>query len=135
MEKSTVSVVVATFNGERFLGEQLDSIARQPLRPVEVIIADDGSTDGTTGVVQDFAARAPFPVRFLLNERRLGYSDNFLEAAKMAKGDLIAFADQDDVWFPNRLERLVPEFDDPEVMLCVSNVVTTDVRLRPFRQR
>lgn len=135
MERPSVSVVVATFNGERFLAEQLDSIGRQTLTPFEVIISDDGSNDGTAEVVEQFAARAPCAVHFHRNERTLGYADNFLAAAKRASGNLIAFADQDDVWFPNKLERLVPEFDDPDVVLCVSNVVMTDDHLRRFKNK
>lgn len=94
---------MATYNGEAYLREQLDSLAAQTVLPIELQIGDDGSTDRTEAIVRDFAATAPFPVVFRRNERNLGYGENFLQTAARCSGDWIAFSDQDDVWLPERL--------------------------------
>jgi hypothetical protein len=104
LEMAEVSVVMATYNGGRFLSEQLQSIARQSQRPLELIVSDDGSTDDTVAIAERFRANAPFAVRIVRNPERLGYGANFLSAAKLAKGEFIAFSDQDDVWQPSKIE-------------------------------
>src|SRR5262245_62398986 len=114
-DPSGVSIVLATFDGERFLEPLLESLAGQTMRPRELLVADDGSTDGTVAIVSDFARRAPFPVSVSRNARRLGFADNFLTLSGSAVGPLIAFCDQDDVWHPTKLERTSAWFRDPEV--------------------
>jgi len=99
-----ISIAMATFNGERFIRPQLDSFVRQTLLPTELIICDDGSTDSTLCIISDFSKSAPFPVVIVKNSTRLGYTANFLQAARMCQGDLIAFSDQDDVWGTHKLE-------------------------------
>ena len=99
----SVSVVMATYNGSRFLREQLASLAAQSVLPFELIVADDGSTDGTPELVADFATTAPFRVVLVRNAERLGYGENFLRATKLTSGDLVAFCDQDDVWRADKL--------------------------------
>lgn len=98
-----ISVAMATYNGARFLSEQLESLARQSELPCELVICDDGSTDETLQVLGRFADQAPFPVRVVRNDRNLGFADTFLRAASLCEGDAIAFCDQDDVWLPNKL--------------------------------
>lgn len=110
---------MATYNGARYIAEQLDSLARQTLKPFELVITDDGSTDQTLYLVEAFAKTAPFPVKIFSNRMRLGYADNFLRASSLCVGDLIAFCDQDDVWLDTKLELCSTEFIDPEVLLCV----------------
>ena len=82
---SAVSVVMATYNGERYLREQLQSLLDQTQVPEEVIISDDGSQDRTLEIINDFSKRAPFLTTILNNQQRLGYAENFLQAAKHAK--------------------------------------------------
>src|SRR5438270_1073780 len=100
----TVSVAMATFNGERYLKTQLDTIARQSVLPTELVVSDDGSNDQTLSVVADFARSAPFQVTTVRNETRLGFADNFLQAARLCEGDAVAYADQDDFWLSHKLE-------------------------------
>ena len=102
-EGPAVSVALATYNGERYLAEQLASIAGQTRPPAELVAVDDGSTDGTLGVLRAFAETAPFPVRVHENDRPLGYRDAFLRAASLCRGPWVAFSDQDDVWLPGKL--------------------------------
>src|SRR4029079_17285220 len=93
-------------NGARFLPEQLRSIAAQTRPPDELIVCDDRSTDETAQVIEAFAATAPFPVRLVRNEERLGSTRNFERAVSLCDGSLIALADQDDSWHPEKLARL-----------------------------
>jgi glycosyltransferase involved in cell wall biosynthesis len=103
--KSRISVAMCTYNGERFLAAQLESIVQQTRLPDELVVCDDASTDQTLSIVRAFAASASFPVRIFENERNLGYAANFEAAIRRCAGELIALCDQDDVWYPNRLER------------------------------
>lgn len=100
-----ISIALASYNGEAHLQEQLDSFTAQTLRPHELVIGDDGSTDRTAEIVTEFARSAPFPVHFHRNPANLGYGENFIQAALRCSGDWIAFSDQDDVWRPHKLER------------------------------
>ncbi len=100
-----ISVVMCTFNGEKFLNEQLNSIEHQSLLPGEMIVCDDHSSDRTITLIEDFADRVEFPVRLVRNESRLGVGGNFSQAMALATGEFLAFTDQDDIWLPNRLER------------------------------
>ncbi len=100
----TISVAMATCNGGAHLAMQLASLAAQTLAPDELIIGDDGSEDDTVAVIQRFAETAPFPVRLNQNPRRMGYARNFMQTAARCAGDLIFFADQDDVWRRDKIE-------------------------------
>ncbi len=102
-----VSIALATYNGESWLREQLDSLARQTLLPCELVVSDDHSSDRTLSVVETFAASAPFPVRIVRHHTRLGFSDNFVSALRRCSGEAIAFCDQDDVWSASKLELCV----------------------------
>jgi glycosyltransferase involved in cell wall biosynthesis len=109
----SVSVAMCTHNGERFVAEQLVSIFEQSQPPTELVISDDASTDATLDVVRTTIAlyRAEHPlfavvVVVLENTRALGVAENFERAILGCSGDLIALADQDDVWPTGRLERM-----------------------------
>ncbi|WP_075215982.1 glycosyltransferase [Mongoliimonas terrestris] len=117
-----VSVALATYNGERYLEAQLQSLAEQTVPPLELVVGDDGSTDGTAEILSRFAARAPFPVHRLPAGRRLGYRVNFLRTAAACAGDLVAFCDQDDVWLPRKLQVSAEAFADPHVLAAAHNV-------------
>ena len=101
-----VSVVMCTYNGARYLREQLESIARQSRLPAELIVCDDGSDDETVAMLYAFARQVPFPVRIFENPARLGSTRNFDQAIGLASGELIALCDQDDLWAQEKLERL-----------------------------
>src|SRR4051794_25585370 len=82
-----ISVAMATWNGECFIAEQLQSIADQSRPPDELVISDDGSSDDTVEIARRFARRAPFDVVIISNEERIGYSDNFFRAMRACTGD------------------------------------------------
>ncbi len=105
-----ISVALCTYNGARFLREQLDSIASQTRLPDELVICDDGSGDGTMDIVRSFASNSPFPVRALANENNLGSTKNFEKAIGLCGGDIIVLSDQDDVWMPEKLWMIESEF-------------------------
>jgi glycosyltransferase involved in cell wall biosynthesis len=116
---ATLSVVMATFNGARFLQEQLDSLAAQTLQPDEMVICDDGSHDDTVALAERWAKRVLFPVHIHQNTKRLGYRENFLSASRLSTGELISWCDQDDIWNPEKLDRCVAEFEDPGVVFVM----------------
>ncbi len=120
----SVSVAIATYQGERYLRQQLQSIAGQKLLPMEVVITDDQSSDATAQIAEEFARSAPFPVRFYRNETRLRYAENFMRAASLCRGELLAFCDQDDIWLENKLSTCVPPFQDPDVQLICHSAQT-----------
>ncbi|HUN83331.1 MAG TPA: glycosyltransferase [Terracidiphilus sp.] len=101
-----ISVVMCTFNGERYLGEQLQSISEQTMLPAELVVCDDQSSDRTIQILEEFSESVPFSVRIYQNRSRVGSTVNFDHALKLACGELIALSDQDDKWVPHKLERL-----------------------------
>src|SRR5260370_31948987 len=91
-----ISVVMCTYNGHRYLKEQLDSIAQQSRLPAELVVCDDQSTDDTIAILRDFVSQTPFSVRVFQNSVRLGSTRNFAQAIGLACCDLIARCDQYD---------------------------------------
>lgn len=123
---SSVSIVMATYNGGRFVARQIESIKSQVLPPAELIVSDDGSTDETLDVVEAASKGASFPVRVQVNTERKGFRRNFLEAASLATAPLVAFSDQDDVWHKNKLAVMAAIFDKPDVLLAYHNADLID---------
>jgi glycosyltransferase involved in cell wall biosynthesis len=105
-----ISVALCTFNGERFIQEQLQSILGQSRLPDELVVCDDGSTDHTVEILETFAGSSPFPVRVMCNPIKLGPAQNFGQAIALCTGDLMAFCDQDDRWMPEKLARFENAF-------------------------
>jgi glycosyltransferase involved in cell wall biosynthesis len=103
-----VSVALCTYNGEQFLQAQLQSLLSQTRLPDELVVADDGSTDRTLEILRAFVA--PFPVQIQVNEERLGPAQNFAAAMGRCTGSIICFCDQDDVWEPGKIEKMVRAF-------------------------
>ena len=114
---SMISIAMTTYNGERFLGEQLSSIVAQERLPDELVVADDQSADRTWEILTDFARTAPFPVRLHRNETRLGWRGNFMSVLARCESDLIALCDQDDVWDPAKLGIAERAMDEPDTLL------------------
>lgn len=102
-----VSVAMGTFNGERHLPAQLDSMVRQNRPPDELVVSDDGSSDATLAILEVFRSNAPFEVRVLPSQGRLGVTRNFERAMAECTGTFIILSDQDDVWMPERVERSI----------------------------
>jgi glycosyltransferase involved in cell wall biosynthesis len=128
-----ISIALCTYNGEKFLREQLDSIAGQTVLPEELVVCDDRSTDATLRILEDFSEQVSFPVHIHRNEVNLGSTKNFEKAICLCRGDVIALCDQDDVWKPNKLQRLVEELNNnPDAGYAFSNAEMVDEQLQPL---
>lgn len=116
-QTKTVSVVMCTYNGARYIRQQLNSIVNQTYPVSELIIQDDLSTDDTAAIVGEYSQKYPY-IQFYENTRRLGFNLNFKTAAMRATGDFVALSDQDDIWMPQKLEKQVDAIGDHD--LCFS---------------
>ncbi len=126
MDKKKISVVIASYNGEEFLTEQLDSIRNQTLPPDELIICDDRSTDCTVKIAEEYIKQHKLENswKVFVNESNLGYADNFDNAAKKASGELVFFSDQDDVWDLDKIEIMAGIMDGhPECKVLCSDYI------------
>jgi len=106
-----VSIALCTYNGERFLSQQLDSILTQSYRNIEIVAVDDCSTDNTWNILQDYRTKdnrlQPYK-----NEHNLGHTLNFEKAMMMCKGEYIALSDQDDIWETDKIKCLIENISD-----------------------
>ena len=116
-----ISVCVATYNGERFIREQIDSILRQLSSDDEIIVSDDGSTDDTISIINSIDDKR---IRIIEGPRKHSPTLNFECAMKEAKGDYIFLADQDDVWKPNKVEVCIEWLQEYDCV--VSDATVTD---------
>lgn len=113
----SVSVALATYNGEAYIRQQLETLAIQTNLPAELVVTDDTSTDKTVEYVKEFARTAPFPVHLHHNNVRLGYRANFMKALSLCRSELIALSDQDDIWHPSKLAMAAEALDNPDTVL------------------
>lgn len=131
-----ISIALCTFNGAKYLSDQLASIAKQTRLPDELIVCDDASTDDTRLLLEEFRSNAPFRVELHRNSENLGSFRNFESAISKCCGDIIALADQDDYWLPQKLKVIESAFTaHPEVGLVFSDAVLVDEHLRPLHTR
>ncbi len=128
-----ISIAMCTYNGSAYVQEQLESIKAQTRPPDELIICDDASGDNTVAIVRKFAAASRFPTRCYVNEKTLGSTRNFEKAITLCEGDVIALADQDDVWYAEKLERAEAVFlAKPAAGLVFTNGAVSDDQLHPL---
>ena len=114
-----ISIAMATYNGAKYLREQLDSFVAQTRLPDELVVCDDGSEDKTISIIEEFSQRAPFVVRLIKNPKNLGFIKNFEKALSLCTGDLIFFSDQDDIWFPEKVQYIEKVFQEKDGRLLV----------------
>ncbi|WP_428920799.1 glycosyltransferase [Marinobacter sp. DUT-3] len=118
---------MATYNGSEYLKAQLQSFEDQTRLPDELIVTDDCSTDETETIVRDFAKSSPFKVEFYRNGKNLGYCGNFNAALMKTTGDLVFLSDQDDVWFPEKIEHMVGVAEhNPQALVVMNDAALTD---------
>ena len=103
VRKITISVAIATFNGETFIEQLIASIVSQTLKPDELIISDDCSSDSTVMRAKKLLHSCNINYRIYENSHRLGFENNFMRSIRLCQGDLVFLADQDDLWMPNKL--------------------------------
>lgn len=106
-----LSVALCTYNGEKFLEKQLDSIFYQVLQVDEVIVCDDNSTDGSAEILTKFQTKFPDLIKVIFNDSSLGTVRNFEKAISLTTGDLIFLSDQDDVWKNSKTQIMVEFFE------------------------
>ncbi len=126
-----ISICMCTYNGARFIEAQLRSIYEQTLAPDEVIICDDGSSDATLSAVEAFIASHTLEDKWHLyqNPQNLGYLANFYAAAAMCTGDIVFFSDQDDIWYPGKIEKMTEVFEskpEAKVVSCKFGLLDGD---------
>jgi glycosyltransferase involved in cell wall biosynthesis len=131
----SVSVALCTFNGARFVVAQAESILRQTALPLEVVLSDDGSSDGTVDRVREVFESHPeagVSLVVLRSESPLGVTKNFERAVRKCRGDIIVLADQDDVWVPDRVADAVQAFEGrPDLLLRHGDARLVDEKGRP----
>ncbi len=112
-----VSVVMCTYNGNKFIDEQIASILNQDYTIYELVIVDDLSADGTWQKLEQWQKRNSI-IKIFRNDTNLGYNKNFEKAIQLATGDIIALSDQDDIWLPQKISGLVNAFANNDTILA-----------------
>jgi glycosyltransferase involved in cell wall biosynthesis len=106
-----ISIAMCTYNGERFIKEQLDSILNQTYKNFELIITDDDSSDKTITIIKEYIKQDK-RIKLYQNNSNLGFIKNFEKAISLCSGDYIVLADQDDIWKVNKLEIFLEQIKD-----------------------
>lgn len=132
----TVSIALCTYNGARFITEQLESICNQTVQPNEIVICDDLSTDETLSCIEEVKNSYPaIDWKIRRNTANLGYVKNFEQAVSLTTGDIIFLSDQDDVWLPEKVEKLVDYLKkEKEKELVFSNSLISSSTLQSYNQ-
>lgn len=125
-----VSVAMCTYNGEKYIEEQLNSILHQTKKIDEIIICDDGSKDKTLEICNEILKSSNVEYTLKLNKKNLGFAKNFYQSITLCSGDIIFFCDQDDVWKENKVDLMCNVFDsDANALLVFSNAYVTNENL------
>lgn len=121
--RERISIALATFNGEKYLNEQLRSFLEQTCQPDELIISDDCSSDATVDIARAFAETVKFDVKIFVNASTLGFARNFSRALQHCTGDVVLLCDQDDVWLPEKIEKMVCRLAaEPDAQLLIHDL-------------
>ncbi len=132
---SKMSVIIAAYHGEKYIGEQLKSLFKQTRIPDEILIGDDSSDDKTFLAVEAVRSHYTGELKYFRNTPRLGVVQNFVHLAKAATGDFIFFCDQDDVWLPEKIEKLAAILEqDSTCQVAVCNSGMMDAGLTPLHE-
>ena len=118
-----ISIAMCTYNGERFLNEQISSILEQTYRNFELVIVDDNSKDNTINIIKEYQSKDN-RIKLFQNNKNIGFLKNFEKAISLCRGDFIALSDQDDVWKKNKLEIFLKNINDN--MLIYSDAILID---------
>jgi len=120
-----VSIVLPTYNGEKYVRETIQSLVSQTYKNIELVISDDGSTDATVDIIQEYAAKYPF-IKVNLSPKNLGIAANYNLAVRMASGEIAIGIGHDDLLPPEHTSTIVPYFKDPGVGLVHCNAMRID---------
>jgi len=122
----TVSIVLCTYNGAKYLREQLDSLIAQTYPIAEIIAQDDGSIDETLDILQEYAEKYPILKIYHNTDHSAGLSSNFFSAMRKTSGEFIAISDQDDIWEPRKIQLQVEAIGDALLCTCKTKPFSTD---------
>ncbi len=133
-----IDILLASYNGERFIGEQIQSLLDQTYSHWRILIRDDGSTDNTLAVISDYAKKYPEKIAVIEDDQRhLGACRNFAKLLERSTADYIMFCDQDDVWMPNKVQSSLEKIKNMEKrhgcslpMLVYTDMKVVDERLQ-----
>ena len=117
-----ISIAMATYNGAKYIKEQIDSILNQTIQDFELVVCDDCSKDDTFDILQEYATNDK-RIHIFKNEKNLGFKKNFEKAISLCKGEYIALSDQDDIWTNNHLETLVKLIGDKAIACGNSDLI------------
>lgn len=120
-----ISIAMTTYNGEKYLAEQLDSILSQTYSDFELIICDDCSKDSTVEIVQEYCKKDS-RVKLFVNEKNLGFKKNFEKAISLCSGDYVALADQDDIWHKDHIEFLFNNIKGNFISCANANIMVSN---------
>lgn len=130
IEEPKISVAMATYNGEKYIKEQLESILKQTFVPDEIIICDDNSNDNTIGIIDNTLKKEDIKYSVIKHERNEGVVKTFKEALKASTGDYVFLCDQDDYWYTDKVERFIDVFKrSKEINVILSDANITDEKL------
>ncbi|MCI9082335.1 MAG: glycosyltransferase family 2 protein [Lachnospiraceae bacterium] len=134
MDKMKVQILMSTYNGERFLREQIESLLRQSWKNVEILIRDDGSKDGTREILNEYSDKYENIQVYL--ESNLGVAGSFFELLKKSDADYVAFCDQDDIWLEKKIEAAVVKLEQEKgPALYCSNKILVDSTGNPMKKQ
>ena len=122
IRKELVSIAMTTYNGEKYLIQQLDSILTQTYKNLEVIICDDKSLDNTAKIIKEYQ-KSDCRIKFFPNETNLGFKKNFEKAISFCSGEYIALSDQDDIWEKNKIELLLENIKDFDLIHSACSLI------------
>lgn len=118
-----ISVALCTYNGEKYISEQLESILSQTKPVYEIIICDDRSTDDTLQIISHYENQLPDLIKVYQNPENMGYVGNFEQAMSLCTGDLVLLCDQDDRWYTNKAQSIAEVFEKhPHIDIVCHNV-------------
>lgn len=121
-EKTKISVCIATYNGEKYIKSQLESILNQTQKVDEIVISDDHSTDQTIEIIKKIKKDSKIPIYLLFNSKK-GVVFNFENALKYCKGEYIFLADQDDFWFENKVEKVTEKLKEYDLVVHNAEII------------
>lgn len=121
MHQPLISVIVCTYNGVLFLEEQIQSIIAQTYSNIEIIISDDASKDNTCEIIEKYRTNALITIN--LNKENIGLQKNIGLSASLCKGEYIAFSDQDDIWMPQKIEKLYDAIGNHSLVYSDSKLI------------